>query len=604
MARIFWTRDPAPGAPDVPASRLTRELTALRKRVFGRRTQDAADGDRPFAAGQLRPPFRISIHMLVIALMVAMIAPAVGFLAYVMKQNEEAHQRQLVEAGGRFAEAITGKLEQEFASAQTVLTLFGSSGWLEFDELQLLHNRARRALLGSGRHLIVLDENLDQLLNTRVDFDAALPKPSDLLFSASVMESSRPAVSNIFFGRVAAAPVFNILRPVTLPDGRKRLLILTRDTESLGNLVSENSATSGWSYAVLDGAGQIVAQATREDGTAEDVPETCLNELPDFFSMRQNGGDSPVFLEGVDRSSWRACIWESDAQLAERGLQWTKVFSATLVWVGMAIAAAILLSTMISRAVAETARIGAALGSGLNVPASPSIVSEIDDVRRSLRAAAAERDRSEQRLHLLMREMAHRAKNQISLTSSLIQLCSRGASSAKDLKDDLTGRLLALGRSIDVATAGGADDTSLRDLIKVQLDPFLAEKEDRLEVRGDEVVISGSVAQSLSLVLHENATNASKHGAWARPGGKVILSWHKADGNLLLDWSETGGAAKASEHAGFGTTLVDTLIERALGGSIERRFGDEGFSCGLILPLDRIEPADRAGSETGVLRQV
>src|SRR5690606_32634559 len=112
-------------------------------------------------------------------------------------------------------------------------------------------------------------------------------------------------------------------------------------------------------------------------------------------------------------------------------------------------------------------------------------------------------------------------KNQIALTSSLLQLCSRTAASASDLKDDVMGRLLALSRSIDLVTAEDSDRASLAELIRAQLHPFLHDGEHRLEVRGEDLHLSGSAAQSLSLVLHEKATNASKHGAWAQPGGKV-----------------------------------------------------------------------------------
>jgi two-component system, chemotaxis family, CheB/CheR fusion protein len=91
-------------------------------------------------------------------------------------------------------------------------------------------------------------------------------------------------------------------------------------------------------------------------------------------------------------------------------------------------------------------------------------------------------------------------------------------------------------------------------------------------------------------VLHELATNASKYGAWSQPSGKVVIAWRVAAGVLTLDWTESGVAAPEPGRTGFGTTLVDTLVGTGLGGSIDRRFGEAGFSCRITLPLDRQPP--------------
>ena len=124
-----------------------------------------------------------------------------------------------------------------------------------------------------------------------------------------------------------------------------------------------------------------------------------------------------------------------------------------------------------------------------------------------------------------------------------------------------------------------------------QLEPFVDESGDRLALRGGVVAIPEKTVQSLSLVLHELATNASKYGAWSRPEGKVDIAWAAADGVLTLDWTETGALAAVPERQGFGTTLVDTLIGRGLGGTIERRFGEAGFSCRITVPLDHADPS-------------
>jgi two-component sensor histidine kinase len=298
-----------------------------------------------------------------------------------------------------------------------------------------------------------------------------------------------------------------------------------------------------------------------------------------------------VARERVEGTAWSVCAWAAVEQL-EAGLErsWTALF-AVVAWLGAALLAAVVLSASISRAIANTARVGEALEAGREVPIAPSFVTEIDEVRSYLAAAAAERIRKDQRMQLLLREAAHRARNQLALAVSLVGLSARNADSVADLKENLTGRMLALGRSIEAVTGKELDAAPLRALIMAQLEPFVDESGDRLALRGGVVAIPEKTVQSLSLVLHELATNASKYGAWSRPEGKVDIAWAAADGVLTLDWTETGALAAVPERQGFGTTLVDTLIGRGLGGTIERRFGEAGFSCRITVPLDHADPS-------------
>ncbi len=46
----------------------------------------------------------------------------------------------------------------------------------------------------------------------------------------------------------------------------------------------------------------------------------------------------------------------------------------------------------------------------------------------------------------------------------------------------------------------------------------------------------------MSMLVHELATNAVKHGALSLIGGKLLVSWRKElDGSLHLTWDEMDG---------------------------------------------------------------
>jgi two-component sensor histidine kinase len=530
----------------------------------------------------------VSIHVVVVTLVVALVAPAIGFLAYIVHVQNRDWQREVTARGGKTAGEIADRLEQEFTTIETMLAVFATSGWLEDEELPALHRRANNALAGTDRFLILLDENFRQLLNTRVPFGEPLGTTSDIGTAAEVLREGRVVVSDVFQGRVAGTAVFNVLRPVRLPDGSRRLLILTRNASSLVDLFGQAMRSSGWSFAVLDRAGQVAF--AHYDPSEEDraLPGGCPG----------TEGASPV-SEGaryvaqaqVGTTGWTVCAWADTERVESRIGSWTTFLTGIVAWLAAALLAAVLLSASISRAIANTARVGEALEAGREVPIPPSFVTEIDDVRSHLAGAAAERIRKDERLQLLLREMAHRAKNQLALAVSLVGLSARSAASVAALKEDLTGRLLALGRSIDAVSGKELDAAPLDELIRAQLEPFVDDGGNRFEMHGSAVPIPESAAQSLSLVLHELATNASKYGAWSRQSGKVLIQWRVAGGTMTLDWSETGGGAAVPERTGFGTTLVDTLVGSGLGGTIDRRFGAAGFHCRLTLPLDRLAPS-------------
>ena len=567
--------------------------------VMPRASTRPESADRPASGGPLlrdgasdgpaqgERPRRVSIHVVVVTLVVALVAPAMGFLAYIVHAQNREWQREIGARGAQIAGEIADRLEQEFTTLETMLAVFATSGWLESDEVAGLHRRASAALAGTDRFLILLDDEFRQLMNTRVPFGTPLETTSDVETAAEVLRHGRVTISDVFQGRVAGTAVFNLLRPITLPDGSRFLLILTRNASGLIDLVGDAMRNSGWSFAILDGSGQVVSahfQPGRDDAAP---PPACTGT--GALTVVAEDGSPHVARRQVGNSGWTVCAWTNAERLGSwSGRSWTTVLTVIVGWLGAALISAVVLSASISRAIASTARVGEALEAGREVEIPPSFVAEIDEVRNYLAGAAAERIRKDERLQLLLREMAHRAKNQLALAVSLVGLSARSAGSVAALKEDLTGRLLALGRSIDAVTGRELDAAPLGELIKAQLQPFVDDDGGRLEMRGGVVPIPEAMAQSLSLVLHELATNASKYGAWSRPTGKVAILWRATDSVLTLDWTETGAPAAVPERKGFGTTLVDTLVGTGLGGTIDRRFDETGFGCRISLPLDRL----------------
>lgn len=93
---------------------------------------------------------------------------------------------------------------------------------------------------------------------------------------------------------------------------------------------------------------------------------------------------------------------------------------------------------------------------------------------------------------------------------------------------------------------------------------------------------------SLSLLLHELATNAAKYGALSVPEGRVHISWlvEEGSGTLRLKWVESGGPpVSAPTETGFGTELIQSAMPYSLGGTVEQKFASGGLETEVVVPL-------------------
>jgi two-component sensor histidine kinase len=201
-------------------------------------------------------------------------------------------------------------------------------------------------------------------------------------------------------------------------------------------------------------------------------------------------------------------------------------------------------------------------------------------------AGAIQRRQLDQRQELMIRELRHRSGN---LFSQLLALFSQTAKNSRNVSDLVTkyeARVLALANAHRLITEGGWKSTSLNELLNILLAPFL----DRISFKGPNVFLEPDPTFGLSMAVHELVTNASKHGSLSEPGGHVDLRWSVARTQqgltLMLDWKESQGPApKRQRRSGFGSRLINMVIERQLNGQVEQTFAPEGLQTRLVVPL-------------------
>lgn len=191
-------------------------------------------------------------------------------------------------------------------------------------------------------------------------------------------------------------------------------------------------------------------------------------------------------------------------------------------------------------------------------------------------------------LKLINEELKHRVKNTLAVLSAVASQTFRDASSRADLQK-FQGRLAAFGRAHDVLTSANWSEAPLQSVVDTALAPYKS-GEGRFTVAGPPLLVQSRQALSLSLALHELATNALKYGALGRPGGNVSITWETEDSadapHFVFTWRETGGPpARPPTSVGFGSTLITRVLKDDFNGNVEVSYHDDGLVCRLVTPL-------------------
>ncbi len=539
-------------------------------------------------AGERRNRRRISIYVLLSLLILVLSVPMLVLFGRFLMESAAERRTEALDRGLTAADQVADALDREFQSLATMLAVFASSGWIEDEEFGRLYLRAKTALAGTETYLIVLDENLEQLLDTRTTYGASLGQTPDPMTARRALESGQTVISPIFRDRLSHTASFNMARP-TSGDGRARVLILTRSTKSLTNVIDPSVLPSGWNYGVFDNEGQLALRATEQPQAAP--PQSCTNGV---MQAGHQSADATEFVvvQRLIGAPWSVCVWATyDTLQAPVSAGWRTFSVAALLVIVASLIAAALIGRIIVAGTARAARVGRLLEQGNTIGEHTSNIAEIDDVLQILEEAARERTAKEEELRLLLGETAHRAKNQLAIASSLVRLAAASARDVPQLRDDLTSRFVALSRSVDMLVGRNWQTVSLPQLIDAQLKPFMKGQPERLEMSGEDMAIAPTAAQSLGLVLNELATNASKYGAWSNAHGSVKVEWEKQEDRLRLSWSESGGPPVAEPAGtGFGTQLIDALVVRSFSGEAVRQYAETGLVARLELPLAAIEP--------------
>lgn len=176
-----------------------------------------------------------------------------------------------------------------------------------------------------------------------------------------------------------------------------------------------------------------------------------------------------------------------------------------------------------------------------------------------LRQALRERDEAQKQQAVLNAEITHRMKNTLAMVQAIATQTLRGVQE-RDAVEALCRRIAAMGIAHDQLLQQDWMAASMMSVVRPMLE--LHGDDGRIATSGPDIELGPKTTLSLSLLLHELATNAAKHGALSVPGGKVDLSWtideEAGEPTLRMTWQESGGPmVNEPGRRSFGSLLIE-----------------------------------------------
>jgi PAS domain S-box-containing protein len=194
-----------------------------------------------------------------------------------------------------------------------------------------------------------------------------------------------------------------------------------------------------------------------------------------------------------------------------------------------------------------------------------------------------ERKAHDERIHLLTREVNHRAKNMLSLVQAIAR--QTAAREPEDFIGRFIDRIRALAANQDLLVRNEWQGVDVEDLVRAELAHFADLVGSRIALDGPKLRLKAAAAQAIGLTMHELATNAGKYGALSVDAGRVDVGWRFDGGMFKISWTEGNGPpVSPPERRGFGSAVIESMAKWSLDGEVHLDYAPSGLIWRLTCP--------------------
>lgn len=199
----------------------------------------------------------------------------------------------------------------------------------------------------------------------------------------------------------------------------------------------------------------------------------------------------------------------------------------------------------------------------------------------------------EARQELLSHELGHRLKNQLAMVQAIAFQTLRNAPDISTARKRLSERISVLSDAHDTILEGGRGASTVRQLVDQMIILHDDPAQPRIRIVGPNLKVGSRPALSVSLILHELATNALKYGALSSPEGSIDISWRvagNAKDRFEMEWQEVGGPPITNpSKQGSGTRLISAGLNGTINSNVKMVYEPDGLRCFITADLETFQ---------------
>lgn len=334
-----------------------------------------------------------------VALVLAVAAPAILVTGYLLMRYAEAERARLEEQVRDEARTIASALDRRFTGMIEAVQVLALTQDFDAPGIEEFRARAARARGILGRNIVLRNLEGRQIVNPRLQRGRPLPgtlRPTD----KALIETGRPQVSDVFESPVDNEKIVSISIPIVRAEKLTYILNLAQELSYFDSILSEIRKPADHIAVIMDSHGVIVARS-RDSGMyagRPGVPTPAAREGAQV-AADLDGARSLIGWATSDISGWRAVVSVRHQVIdapRRRALNTIAIVGSAVILLGFALAWGV--GARISRSLRLLTQASAALGARAPVPLVRTHLAEVNDVGRALRKAEERLEDNEARL--------------------------------------------------------------------------------------------------------------------------------------------------------------------------------------------------------------
>jgi len=353
----------------------------------------------------------LGIQARLLILILVTVLPLVGLASFTIFRTVDSERAQIQRDVQDRVENLLADVDRQISSVQGELKVLAVSPSLQAGDFAAFDLQMRAALTVQGTSIVLYDTTARQLLNTTRSYGEALPYEINSEMLDRIVATGKPQISDLIIGAGFQRPILTVGVPVFRGEKIAYVLAMALGPEILAALLQEQNLSSGWTAAILDRQGLIVARNRDLDHflgkpaspalrarmlrTVEGwLPNVTSDGIPVYSTFRRSSSTGWTVAIGLPtefvdaplrRAQWLALGGGTAVIAASLALAW---------WMARSIRRPVEALTTAARALGRGERLGHAIGG----------VREIDQVDDALRGAAVELARSRVQLEAMVEE--------------------------------------------------------------------------------------------------------------------------------------------------------------------------------------------------------